>query len=102
MWHKEIRFIPYKKRKDAEMQFKGFTIRSMASAINQRQGSSGIRSGLRVQNEPLKQQVESPLFSEQSRRVQTGERVNQIFFFFTENAEQNQQYFIKSALFCNS
>lgn len=69
------------------MQFKGFTIRSMASAINQRQGSSGVRRGLRVQNEPLKQQVESPLFSEQSRRVQTGERVNQIFFFFLQRMQ---------------
>lgn len=73
-----------KKRKDAEMQFKGFTIRSMASAINQRQGSSGVRRGLRVQNEPLKQQVESPLFSEQSRRVKTGVKLIFFFFFYRE------------------
>lgn len=60
------------------MKFKGFKIRSMASAINQRQGSSGVRLGLGVQNEPLKQQVESPLFSERSRRVQTEERVGKL------------------------
>lgn len=51
------------------MQFKGFKIRSMASAINQRQGSSGVRRDLGVQNEPLKQQVQRPLFREGSRRV---------------------------------
>lgn len=47
------------KRKDAEMKSKGFKIRSLASAINQRQGSLGVRLGLGVQNEPLKQQVQS-------------------------------------------
>lgn len=72
------------------MQFKGFKIRSMASAINQRQGSSGGRRDLGIQNEPLKQQVQPPLFREPSRRLQTGERL-----FFC--AEENQQWFIKSA-----
>lgn len=57
------------------MKSKGFKIRSPASAINQRQGSLGVRLGLGIQNEPLKQQVQSPLFTERSRRMQGEERV---------------------------
>lgn len=41
------------------MKSKGFKIRSLASAINQRQGSLGVPLGLGVQNEPFKQQVQS-------------------------------------------
>lgn len=41
------------------MKSKGFKIRSLASAINQRQGSLGVPLGLGVQIEPLKQQVQS-------------------------------------------
>lgn len=41
------------------MKSKGFKIRSLASAINQRQVSLGVPLGLGVQNKPLKQQVQS-------------------------------------------
>lgn len=44
------------------MKSKGFKIRSLASAINQRQGFLGVRLGFRVQNKLLKQQVQSPLY----------------------------------------
>lgn len=57
------------------MKSKGFKMRSLASAINQRQGCLGVHCGLGVQNAPLKQQVQSPLFSEGSRRMQGKERV---------------------------
>lgn len=76
------------------MKSKGFKIRSLASAINQTQGSLGIHLGLGVQNEPLKQQVQSPLFSEWSRRMQGRESVGKKEL---QSVEQNQ-YFIRYTL----